>query len=430
MQKELITIPVQSIIEVKENQPRHKVDIKGLAESIRLQGLMNPIMVVRISDTDPQMYRLVDGHRRLAAVRSLEREDIFAIVEPDEQSAHESMQALALNAQREQLSEYEIGQHLQMQLLYVEPEIIAAASGKSIEEVKNYRKGAQAIGKDKIQQTELWQLQFIAENKIDDDEEIETVLNADHRWDSQLEKIVSHHKFLEDLPILKKASEEDNDAPIFESINELNAVYSSNKLISSTAYDNRVLCDHKHAIVFDKWSGYKIYCVEPELHDESSEEVEEINEHKVYLEEVSQVAERVMNRLLKRLDENKYTNEAIVKSPLIDIFLLILKEHYVSFDEINFDANRVNFYEYIKFAIRQYLEESNYCIDYMSYRNTGDSIEDFLTYRFEDQGNLNLVFAFFDLVEAWDLANAEDIAALKEFKSKVEECLTEESEEE
>ena len=172
MQKELITIPVQSIIEVKENQPRHKVDIKGLAESIRLQGLMNPIMVVRISDTDPQMYRLVDGHRRLAAVRSLEREDIFAIVEPDEQSAHESMQALALNAQREQLSEYEIGQHLQMQLLYVEPEIIAAASGKSIEEVKNYRKGAQAIGKDKIQQTELWQLQFIAENKIDDDEEI------------------------------------------------------------------------------------------------------------------------------------------------------------------------------------------------------------------------------------------------------------------
>lgn len=74
---EYLELPLASI-EVGDDRAR-ELDpawVEGLAGSIREQGLLQPIVVRPLGD----LWRLVAGHHRLEAVRSLGRETIMAVV--------------------------------------------------------------------------------------------------------------------------------------------------------------------------------------------------------------------------------------------------------------------------------------------------------------------------------------------------------------
>lgn len=75
--------------------------LKGLAESIAAVGQLYPVRVRRQGDA----FVLVDGHRRTAALRSLGRATVLAIVENEMLSDISAIQkALVANTQREEVS--------------------------------------------------------------------------------------------------------------------------------------------------------------------------------------------------------------------------------------------------------------------------------------------------------------------------------------
>ncbi|MBD3322301.1 MAG: ParB/RepB/Spo0J family partition protein [Chitinivibrionales bacterium] len=87
-------------------QPRTDFDqeeIDGLAESIRAQGLIQPIIVRRKNNG----FEIVSGERRFRALKQLKYETIPAIVKP-QISDHDMLEmALVENIQREDLNEIE-----------------------------------------------------------------------------------------------------------------------------------------------------------------------------------------------------------------------------------------------------------------------------------------------------------------------------------
>lgn len=359
MDKELKKISTDLIVEVKENQPRKRVNTDLLEASIKEQGLINPIIVVRVSDTDPQQYRLIDGHRRLSAVRSLGIEELACIVEPSEQSAHEAMQSLALNVQREQLTEWEINEHLQTQLLYVEPKIIAAAAGISEEKVRKYVAGAKvAQNIESEKQTELWQLEFIAEYELND-EEAAIVLNASSSYDRGVTKIKHKKSFERSIGEYQKLAEKIN-AQIFESCDAVKETYEGAKWVDSVyldMYDDsdlEDLCEHKHAIAPDDYQidRVSIYCLEYELHDDYEEESEvETNEEFDEFCEVYPIIETALNNFNDYLGRHEFETRAVVNSPVMDLFVRYIVEDGVpqaAFSESSIVKNRRGFYDLIK----------------------------------------------------------------------------------
>ena len=71
-------------IEVREQARKHFDGLKELAANIKQFGQLQPIVVCRVG---PERYRLMDGERRLRAVRDiLCREQIYAVVSSDAQS--------------------------------------------------------------------------------------------------------------------------------------------------------------------------------------------------------------------------------------------------------------------------------------------------------------------------------------------------------
>lgn len=107
----LVKIPLSRL---KDNpfQPRFNVDIndadiKGLAESIKENGLQQPITVA--IDHEDNNYYIVFGHRRAMAHRYLGLEEINAIVvDIDGKSKESRINALIENVQRENLNPIEI----------------------------------------------------------------------------------------------------------------------------------------------------------------------------------------------------------------------------------------------------------------------------------------------------------------------------------
>lgn len=92
-------------------QPRTVFDekeIASLAESIKEMGLLQPITVRETSDGN---YELIAGERRLRACQLLGKTQIDAIVTQADDSEL-AILALAENASREDLCDYEIGQAL------------------------------------------------------------------------------------------------------------------------------------------------------------------------------------------------------------------------------------------------------------------------------------------------------------------------------
>lgn len=324
MQEKLMEIPVENVVEVKENQPRHSINIDGLAESIRVQGLSNPIIVIEILNSDPQKYRLIDGHRRLAAVRSLKQNTIKAIVEPDSKSAHEAMQALALNVQREQLSQNEINEHLQQKLFYVEPEEIAAASGIELEKVQSYVRGAKKSKKQSEGvQLAFWQLEYI-DKYAQNDDDIEKIINARNEW--QVNDIVLHAMFLEDFPKLKEVADKLGIEEIFESTFDLKKVHPD---ISFVDPDE---CDHAKALIYNRRHrlfgfDYRIACLKPDEHcdqQESREQEERRKRRQEFTDRMELLSNKARGAFVGWLQANSFDSSMIVKSKIIDIFFKLV----------------------------------------------------------------------------------------------------------
>ena len=102
---QILLIPQENIVPNK-NQPRKQFDraeLEGLAQSIRLNGIIQPLNV-RIRDDG--LYELIAGERRLRAARMAGLTKIPCIVmkASDEKSA---LYALLENLQRQDLSFFE-----------------------------------------------------------------------------------------------------------------------------------------------------------------------------------------------------------------------------------------------------------------------------------------------------------------------------------
>ena len=112
--KELKIVPIDNITTDDANQPRHKVEIKRLAASIKAQGLQSPIVVRPDLNPNGELkYRVIDGHRRLAACQKAGIEQVECLVCANPKEADEYMQALALNALGETLTQRECTDYLQ-----------------------------------------------------------------------------------------------------------------------------------------------------------------------------------------------------------------------------------------------------------------------------------------------------------------------------
>ena len=130
-------LPVD-LIQRGKYQPRRDMDqeaLKELADSIVAQGVMQPIVVRRISD---QRYEIVAGERRWRAAQMAGLESIPAVIREVSDQAAIAM-ALIENIQREDLNPIEEAaslQRLQMEFELTQQEV-ATAVGKSRSTVAN-----------------------------------------------------------------------------------------------------------------------------------------------------------------------------------------------------------------------------------------------------------------------------------------------------
>lgn len=128
-----------SQIEANPYQPRTKFDqesLDELADSIRVQGIIQPITVRQISE---DTYQLISGERRLQASRSLGMTTIPAYVRTANDQQMLEM-ALIENIQRENLNAIEIALSYQRLILEcsLKQEELGARVGKNRTTVNNY----------------------------------------------------------------------------------------------------------------------------------------------------------------------------------------------------------------------------------------------------------------------------------------------------
>jgi len=112
-QQQITQIEIKKIIP-NSLQPRKEFDkkrIKELAESIKSVGLINPIQVKKISDSDEKndRYEIVCGERRFRACKILKLKTINAIVKTYEKGKekNEMIESLVENLQRTKLNSVE-----------------------------------------------------------------------------------------------------------------------------------------------------------------------------------------------------------------------------------------------------------------------------------------------------------------------------------
>ena len=127
-----------SLIELSPYQPRTNFDeenLKSLIESIREQGVIQPILVRK---SNKNKYELIAGERRLRAVKTLGHEKIPAIVKTinDESAA---IYALLENVQRENLNPIEeaLGLEKLIRQFKFTQENLAKKTGKSRSHIAN-----------------------------------------------------------------------------------------------------------------------------------------------------------------------------------------------------------------------------------------------------------------------------------------------------
>jgi ParB family chromosome partitioning protein len=125
------TVPVGSIVP-NPHQPRKvfaEEEIRELAASIRVDGLLQPIVVCRRGD----QHVLIAGERRWRAMQSLGWTDIPAVVKEVADDREMLVLALVENVQREDLNPIEraLGYRELQQKFHLTQEEIAAKMGKS-----------------------------------------------------------------------------------------------------------------------------------------------------------------------------------------------------------------------------------------------------------------------------------------------------------
>jgi len=101
---ELKEIEIEKLIE-NPYQPRIQIkkdEVKELADSIREQGLIQPIVVTKINNTD--RYYIVAGHRRVEAHKTLNKKRIKAYVMEDVKDDVLASVAMVENLQRSDLN--------------------------------------------------------------------------------------------------------------------------------------------------------------------------------------------------------------------------------------------------------------------------------------------------------------------------------------
>jgi ParB family chromosome partitioning protein len=117
------------------NQPRTQFDdaaLDELAQSIKSQGIVQPILVRAIKDTSPQAYEIIAGERRWRAAQKAGLEEIPVLVR-DFSDAQVRIVALIENLQREDLNPLEEARAIDgiQQSLNLSQEELAQKLGKS-----------------------------------------------------------------------------------------------------------------------------------------------------------------------------------------------------------------------------------------------------------------------------------------------------------
>ncbi|HJQ92867.1 MAG TPA: ParB/RepB/Spo0J family partition protein, partial [Candidatus Thermoplasmatota archaeon] len=128
---ELVYLDVAKIDEDPNNARRtyDKAGLEALAESIRSNGLLEPV-IVRAHPDDKGRYMLTAGSRRLRAHKLLGRKEIKAIVETGRSAAGVRSASAVENLQREQLHPHEEARAFQGMLDQgMTQEQVAAAAG-------------------------------------------------------------------------------------------------------------------------------------------------------------------------------------------------------------------------------------------------------------------------------------------------------------
>jgi ParB family chromosome partitioning protein len=136
-----------SQITVSSYQTRKNFDlekIQKLAENIKEQGLIQPILVLqkKITNSTTPEYILLAGERRLRATKLLKKEYVLAVIKKEE-SLDEKQQAMLSameNLQREDLNPVELAQTFKMLMLTqsLDEYGLAGILGTSKQYVKNY----------------------------------------------------------------------------------------------------------------------------------------------------------------------------------------------------------------------------------------------------------------------------------------------------
>lgn len=126
-----------NLIDPNPFQPRKQFtekELQSLATSIKESGLLQPVSVRQLDDR----YQLISGERRLRAHQILNKTSIEALIIP---TTDEEMGILALaeNIDRQDLSDYEIGQALrQIESLFPSKKKLAESVGLNREDMYRY----------------------------------------------------------------------------------------------------------------------------------------------------------------------------------------------------------------------------------------------------------------------------------------------------
>ena len=126
-----------NLIDPNPFQPRKQFtekELQSLATSIKESGLLQPVSVRQLDDR----YQLISGERRLRAHHILNKTSIEALIIP---TTDEEMGILALaeNIDRQDLSDYEIGQALrQIESLFPSKKKLAESVGLNREDMYRY----------------------------------------------------------------------------------------------------------------------------------------------------------------------------------------------------------------------------------------------------------------------------------------------------
>ena len=131
-----------SDIKPNQHQPRSYFDdnsINELANSIKAQGLLMPILVKKDNSTNSKKFMIIAGERRWRACKSLKMKTINAIVIKNTSEKSDALAAIIENVQRENLSVLEeaIAYDKLIKNYKMKHEDIAKSTGKSRSYITN-----------------------------------------------------------------------------------------------------------------------------------------------------------------------------------------------------------------------------------------------------------------------------------------------------